>query len=166
MATPLFNNAETNSLLKIEPAVGGMVSTIGAPGLSAGTAVVTMPGPVAIKRMEFSPVGSNWTASRVTGKGPRIVTWGVQFATVDAAAMNKVVEAIEKYLEDGREYILTDGKGRATSAPTAILLPEGTGPRPLGFMGQTRKTAAAGKKLERWVLRFLVLRPVVSDTEL
>ena len=145
MATPLFNNAEENGLSKLEVENGAMGGNLA----STGNTVRVEVGALDTRVLQSSPPGVDWTVRRSLGVLPRRVTWRAQLKCANEANLNEVELRIEKYVTDGRAYVLTDGKGR--TADKAVL----TSARRIG----PRLTTSTGAKLQQWELLFDVLAP-------
>ncbi len=147
MATPTFNDAETNSLNKLKFENGGMDTDLS----GSGNTVVVQVSEPEYKELSASPVGQGWTMRRTIAARSRRVVWECQLKAVSAVAMNRVEAQIELYLSDGRAYALTDGWGR--TAAKAVLRREGTeriGPR---------RITTGSAYIQRWRLTFDVLAP-------
>lgn len=154
MSQAVYNNAQTNGLLKLEPKPGGMGGILAATGNTLRVEV----GSLISKRMTFTGLGTQWSASRVTGYMPRIVTWHWQVKTEGASAesdMNGVELRIEAYIDDGREYILADNKSRSNAY--AILTSDS---RRVGMRRRTPNTQPA--YIQDWLLVFELLWPSTS----
>lgn len=150
--TWVFNDAETNSLKKLSPYNGQMPD--GSPLLAAtGNALNTQVGAVGMRVATFSPPGGNWSGHRTTGRKDRVIVWNWQIVAVSEAALYKVIARIEAYMQDGREYVLSDG---TRSSNYAVLAKE-TGPR-----DNPRALYSGGRWMQHWSLRFLVLKPEVG----
>jgi hypothetical protein len=147
VATPVFNDAETNSLKELKFENGAMDALLSTKGNTVRVRVAA-PGEDSVS---FHPPGADWTAERTMGLGPRRVIWEAQLAAGSDADLNSVEQRIETYLRDGRVYILTDGKGR--SSDHAKLVGDGT--ERVGM----RESTPDGRRLQRWRLTFLVLWP-------
>lgn len=153
---PQFNAGGENGLTTLHPTNGGM----GALLASTGNTISVQVGALASKGSTFSTPGGHWTARRVTGRRPRRAVWDWQIAAADQSDLNQVEAAIEAYIDDGREYVLTDGKGRSSNY--GVLLDGGAG---TGRIGR-RVSTSDGRKLQRWRLVFDVLYPSVGATAL
>jgi len=105
-------------------------------------------GPPSVHGYEFSPPGTDWTISRVTGLGPRVVVWDWMVRAQDETTLNSTELGIESYLTSHAPYNLDDGKGR--SGPAVLADAQRIGPR---------LTTTDGRKLQRWRLTFRVLQP-------
>lgn len=142
-----FNNAGTNSLTKLEPTNGGMSALMTANGVTLRSAVST----IAPKRVEMTPAGVSWTAQRTTGYSERQITWTWGMSVKDETDYYKVINAIDAYLKDGREYILTDG----TRTTNFAVLSE-------AYPITARPSTPDGRIVQTWFLRYRVLRPLVT----
>ena len=112
-------------------------------------------GELGSKAIEFSPPGTDWSARRTTGLGPRMVRWNWQIAADNEADLNTVEAAIEEYIRDGGEYTLSDG---LRSSAYAVIDPRGTkrsGPR---------RKLADGRYQQRWTIQFKIMWPSISGS--
>ena len=158
MSSWVYNDLETNGLAKLKPYNGEMTpDSPGAPPLdkllaTTGNALRTVTQTPGVRRIDAAPPGADWTASRMIGLGPRVVTWNWQICAVSEGYLYQVQRRIEAYLFDGRAYTLSNGTLSSSSVQLLDAKPDGA---PLALLG--------GRWLQRWTLQFRVLKARIAS---
>ena len=150
-----FNGLGNNGLTALLPGNSLMVGSA-----ATGNALRTTVGDLETKSVEIRPPGGDYAFRRVTGLLPRKVEWQWQIAATvgglgtPAVYLSTIEAAIEAYLKDGREYVLSDGE-RSGSAIVRRATRVG------------RRALAIGPKyLQLWRLEFVVMQPAIGATYL
>ncbi|HMQ14400.1 MAG TPA: hypothetical protein PKC49_00345 [Phycisphaerae bacterium] len=150
----VFNDGQLNGLAKLRPGNGLMSGAA-----ANGNAFKAYVDPLAVRRSITSPPGAAWSFQRSAGIEPRRITWLWSIcATAGTPAeenLNAIESLIERYIEDGRAYPITDG----VRAASYVVLGEAEREQRLG-----RLRLPDGRWYQQWRLAFLVLAPVRSAT--
>ena len=131
---------------------------------SSGNVVQCNVRAIQTKGSTFSPPGSGWTASRVTGRGVRRVEILWRIVADSLLDLRKVSAEIDSIIVHGQEGVLTLPSGRVSVGHYeggalgggALLLGDGTGPR------GPRQTYPDGRTAQWFALQFVVVSPTVG----